>query len=298
MKKLTRKLFISVLVAVFAFVALGTSTYAWITLSNTAEVDQFEATVKAGEAGIELSEDGNVWGTNLVLSDTLKNSIKGKKLDDVTMHYNAGNMEFYNFKSETVDGVVKLAEEDAPTAEGYVEFEIKIRRTNVAAGTAESIFVAVDGAKVKFSTTESASAGQFSYVKKGEAAPTADTTASNLFAINALRMSVTGNNGTEQEATVIYEQNTNDGNTAGYSSTGFAHVYAENQDYQIEGTGSDYGTAKVAGSASDATQIIKLTGDAAATIKIRLWIEGWDNECHAQILSQNIQVELGFKIVG
>ena len=57
MKKLTRKLFISVLVAVFAFVALGTSTYAWITMSTTAEVTAFEAEVSAGEAGIELSEN-------------------------------------------------------------------------------------------------------------------------------------------------------------------------------------------------------------------------------------------------
>ena len=303
MKKLTRKLFISVLVAVFAFVALGTSTYAWITLSNTAEVDQFEATVKAGEAGIELSEDGNVWGTNLVLSETFKNTYLNKKLDDITMHYDVdGNMKFYNFKSETVNGVVTLAEETTETTAGYVEFDIQIRRTNVAAGTVDSIYVAVDGAKVKFSTSANDSAGIFEYVKKGEAAVTTDTRASNLFAINALRMSVTGNNGTtEEEKTVIYEQKVDaKGNTLGYSSEGFAHKYALNQDYVLP-TVTDpitYNDPFQAESASDATQIIKLTGATAETIKIRLWIEGWDNECHAQILSQNIQVELGFKIVG
>ena len=97
MKKLTRKLFISVLVAVFAFVALGTSTYAWITMSNTAEVAAFEATVDAGEAGIELSEDygakleeaaddvteavkNSTWATVLNLSSAKQTALKNVKL--------------------------------------------------------------------------------------------------------------------------------------------------------------------------------------------------------------------------
>ena len=70
-KSLTRKLTIAVIALVFAVVSLSTSTYAWFTMSNTAQVDPFTAEVKAGE-GIEIavtsgSEVGNAqWYTGSI----------------------------------------------------------------------------------------------------------------------------------------------------------------------------------------------------------------------------------------
>ena len=57
MKKLTRKLFISILSMAFAVIAIGTTTFAWITISTTAKVEEFSANVEAGAGGIELSWD-------------------------------------------------------------------------------------------------------------------------------------------------------------------------------------------------------------------------------------------------
>jgi hypothetical protein len=54
MKKLTQKLVLSVITMALVVVALGTSTFAWFTLQNSATVGTFEAQVTAGE-GIEIS---------------------------------------------------------------------------------------------------------------------------------------------------------------------------------------------------------------------------------------------------
>ena len=305
MKKLTRKLFISVLVAVFAFVALGTSTYAWITLSNNAEVNAFEAQIEAGEAGIELSEDyaGDVeaakWTTSLTLTGPFTT-----KLNDVTMEYDAdGNMKFYDFKSVYDEDEGKNSMEidkvdNLPQAEvDYIEFSIWMKRTNSTDALATTT-VKVNGAKVAFALPEGASAeGEFTY-KNG------DTTVSqsNLYAYNAARLSITAvvDGEEEKDNTVIYEQKAGTDpeteNTAGYSATGFAHKYAESQDITIEGTGPAYSNVLQAG--NDSEGFIVLTGNDPVELKVRVWIEGWDNECHAQILTQKLSVAFGFEIVG
>ena len=60
MKNLTRKLMLSIVAIALVVIALGTSTFAWFTLSNKASVGQFNAEVTAGQ-GMELSLDGNNW---------------------------------------------------------------------------------------------------------------------------------------------------------------------------------------------------------------------------------------------
>ena len=54
MRKLTQKLVLSVVTMALVVIALGTSTFAWFTLQNAAEIDPFTANVTAGE-GIEVS---------------------------------------------------------------------------------------------------------------------------------------------------------------------------------------------------------------------------------------------------
>ena len=54
MRKLTQKLVLSVVTMALVVVALGTSTFAWFTLTNSASVSSFNAQVTSGE-GIEIS---------------------------------------------------------------------------------------------------------------------------------------------------------------------------------------------------------------------------------------------------
>lgn len=54
MRKLTQKLVLSVVTMALVVIALGTSTFAWFTLTNTATLQVFDAQVTAGE-GIEVT---------------------------------------------------------------------------------------------------------------------------------------------------------------------------------------------------------------------------------------------------
>jgi len=64
MKKLSKKFMLSIVAIALVVIALGTSTFAWFTLSNKASVGQFNAEVTAGE-GMELSVDGTTWYSNI-----------------------------------------------------------------------------------------------------------------------------------------------------------------------------------------------------------------------------------------
>ena len=68
MNKITKKLILSVLTVILAVGALGTTTFAWFTLSNVAKVDAFEAHILS-EYGIEISLDGDEWVNNLTQED-------------------------------------------------------------------------------------------------------------------------------------------------------------------------------------------------------------------------------------
>ncbi|MCR3905608.1 MAG: hypothetical protein NUK62_01075 [Tenericutes bacterium] len=54
MNKIARKLVLSILTVVLTVIALGTTTFAWFTLTNTAQVQQFQAQIVA-DTGIEIA---------------------------------------------------------------------------------------------------------------------------------------------------------------------------------------------------------------------------------------------------
>ena len=287
MKKLTRKLFISVLVAVFAFVALGTSTYAWITLSTAAEVTAITATVDAGEAGIELSETGaeGTWTTVLTLSKTLYEG-----LDDVTTD---DGKVFYDFVS-SVDGGNNIMSKGATPVEAstgkFVEKTIKIRKS---LGSEGDISVRVNGAKVAFAHIGETSLGAYTFGEDPN-----EVTATTLFAANAARLSVTIGDKTaiyEQAGDELTTESTNfTANTVGYSQYGFAHKYAAYQNITLVGPQMTYDALEA--TEEDSATLVTLTDLAPeATITFRIWIEGWDNECHANILKQSFSVAFGFE---
>jgi len=64
MTRLTRKLMISILTVVLSISALGTTTFAWFTLTNVATVESFSANI-VSETGIEVSLDGETWYNSL-----------------------------------------------------------------------------------------------------------------------------------------------------------------------------------------------------------------------------------------
>jgi len=84
MRKLTTKLLFAIISAAFALVALGTTTFAWFTLTNEATISQFNAEITAGE-GIEISIDGTNYYTTIP-TNIIQAKIKKLKvtLKDIT----------------------------------------------------------------------------------------------------------------------------------------------------------------------------------------------------------------------
>lgn len=64
MTRLTRKLLLSILTVVLSIGALGTTTFAWFTVTNVASVESFSADI-ISDSGIELSLDGVNWYNKL-----------------------------------------------------------------------------------------------------------------------------------------------------------------------------------------------------------------------------------------
>lgn len=65
MKKMTRKLLMSVLSLAFAIVALGTTTFAWFTAQATATVSNINVNIAAADSGVLISQNTIDFGSNL-----------------------------------------------------------------------------------------------------------------------------------------------------------------------------------------------------------------------------------------
>ena len=111
MKSLTSKFILSVLSLVLTGVALSVGVYAWFTINNTAQVDQFSADVRAG-SGFYISLNGTQWYTDIT-TDMITEYLSSAK----------PNFQFDNVTSP--DGVTfkTLAGAPANTA-NYIEFPL------------------------------------------------------------------------------------------------------------------------------------------------------------------------------
>ena len=85
MTKLTRKLFISILTVAFAFVTLGATTFAWFTLTTTAKVETFDASMQSG-TGIEMSLDGGLSYKNYFTTEEILDAITGSTSGTITFN--------------------------------------------------------------------------------------------------------------------------------------------------------------------------------------------------------------------
>lgn len=165
MRKLTQKLVLSVVTMALVVIALGTSTFAWFTLTNSASVSSFNAQVTSGE-GIEVSL--GTWTGGLVTDITpgsasvtsssvwytvIPNSAIIARL--VEMYGNSGtplapvpNFEFSDLTS--LDGVAITNKLGGAPGAGFIPLDIffrsaiaqDIRVTNLAITGAAATWVA------------------------------------------------------------------------------------------------------------------------------------------------------------
>ncbi len=288
MRKLTTKLLFAIISAAFALVALGTTTFAWFTLTNEATISQFNAEITAGE-GIEISLDGTNFYTTIPAT-----VIQGKitelnvSLKDVTST-DGKTFKYFGAQSPIVY--------DTETKNPYIEFDLYVRSPEANAKIAlnDYTFSSIDG---ETSGTKWTADADFISSFGG---PVEAGYEGTYYAHAALRMSLTPVNGGSEGVAQVYQapgvDNVNKVISTEPIPQGMVSYYkAKNGENSINI--SDVTIADALTSASS-TEIITLssTPNEASVIRVRVWIEGWDPDCFNAILNSKINVSFGLKKV-
>ncbi|MDD3171369.1 MAG: hypothetical protein PHO86_03510, partial [Bacilli bacterium] len=275
---------------VFAVIAMGATTYAWFTLTNTAKVEQFDIDVTSAE-GIELSVVDGVWASTIdgsVIEGLT--GVSGTKLTAVSTPN--GYNEFTTLASLLADGTT--ATSDAVSGSHYVEFTINIRTRKIS----EAIYI--DETNTTIVSPALSWQPDIAFAIDGSTSVTENSDPFNVYPDNSARMSFTGI-GT---STVIYEKEaTTDNNTSGMSSDwskGALNYYKAKKGYTSTTaptipayTTIDLGTANTA-AITTTSDALNEAGWATTSVVVRIWLEGWDAECYNAIFNGQLQVKIAF----
>ncbi len=331
MKKLSKRFIISVLTLVLTVVALGTSTFAWFSLSTVSKVSNIAGNVTAGDSlqiqlsGIKASdgtEHTTQWMSNIDAGDFLT-AIAGAgfEFDAVTTKDNK------NFKKmgQTTTGNLHLGD-TAVANEDYLEFTINFKSQKegvvnltelVFGGDAGAIFVpkglpyiqvpekAVSSLPV---STRAAYGARVSFTDGATPTPNQQVyQMGNDTAVPKLDFN-DGNNPTEVLGNYVMQSTTSiEGGQWSYLTTGLGlKIYdGAAETTQLQPNSGTILTAATAISTIDGvltTYNTKITlaqvegaGDYLGSVDVRVWIEGWDVDTYDSILSLPLKVDLTFK---
>lgn len=313
MKKMTRKLLLSILTVVLTVVVLGTTTFAWFTITNVATVQAYDAELKANE-GIEIAlgaiplagPDQLNWVTNLTAATieeyiftNLANEPDGFKFDHVT---SANGRNFYTlFAGDT-------GYEQAVTEEGYIELPLHFR-----SNTAD----AIDWTGLTLTATPLAWNSDVSFINVGGIDPIAVGTLLSVDPTDSVRVSFTGSVLVETvptTVTTVFEkpaQNDNVvlGSGGDLSNGGLGIAGAMNYFYAKNGVlpiGADAVAVPLAITSVGTIRIVDMTlntdtqsatyagADYYGSVVVRIWIEGWDANAFNAILGGTITTSMEF----
>ncbi len=291
MRKLTRKITLSLVAVMFALIALGTTTYAWFTLGTSASVSAIEGEVKSAE-GIEISFDGNNWYNNLNFKGaTLKNgnetvSLDNLKLTDVAMK---NDITFDKYSGTTMTQAVANTD--------YLVFDIYIKATST--DTNKKVYIE----NVKLTSDAIEWNSDVAFAGADGATSVVQGTKYNVFASNAARLTFV--QGTEAKGT--YENitaqasdsgNNYDGKSA--SQNGNAYNYADKKGFSGKDTifnaydnYQNDGTVDANASTAVNTELFSVSATGAENtkaVKVYLWLNGYDGDCINAIMGGTITV--------
>ncbi|WP_052591259.1 hypothetical protein [Paracholeplasma brassicae] len=297
-----KKLLLSITAVIITVAALGTSTFAWFTLSNRAEIGQFNAEVTAGE-GIEVSLDQTNWYSTLpssVINAFLESQNGGETpvLSDVTTT-DAINFTKISVSDVTDNPVGTLVSNTAP-AGSYISFTLYFRSQNATKLYWQNATI---GSDVKSWTPDTT----FLMADGSQATPAAPV---DVRAANAVRVAVVGTvTKAFQLADGVIEGVENSGSQIIITDGAIAYHNAKNPDNQFPalsgqtmlatetsfpagttGTPNGFDVLNLAGAATE-NGITYNTGN----LDVKVWIEGWDADTFNAILKEAIAITLSFE---
>lgn len=327
MKKLTQKLVLSVITMALVVVALGTSTFAWFTLTNKATISAFQAQVTAGE-GIEITLgktvtagiDGTMgtaddvitygvptattlWYTVLpesVIEDYIAFSYSQFRLDNVT------SPDGENFYDE--EGTLVETSNAAP----FLEFKLYFRSSE--AKTIVWNYASLGGTKETWTINVP------SFKDSDNLTTRLLNSTKQVAAWTGARISVTGavgsatyqapvgisdgvynsNAGVESFALTPTPTVTPTHYTVGSSAYGAGSYGLAAGKETTYGNGVDLPTIADTSLWTGSNQIVTLTGPTGAyyngDVMVRIWIEGFDADTYDAIFDTELSVQIGFTV--
>lgn len=270
--KSSKKLIIASLMLVFAFVAVVSSTFAWFTMQQQADVEEITLNVAAAGKDLQISTTGDEgsYGYTITLG-----SITGK-LTPVTFDASDDTFKALVFanpdKYLVYENAIAVKPGDALTNEGFFEYDLWFK-------SSESIPVNLD-------------------------LLTSATTSDNTSALGALRFMFVEVNGTTEDALTrkIWEPTLGSGsfgkgdfynpannyiaynaftNNTPETNDDFLKVYDSGVGhYELNDT---YFTGRIYTpntSTGNKFNVTTLTGGVAKHIRVRIWLEGWDGDAN------------------
>ena len=291
MKSITRKMYLSILAVVLSVFALGTTTFAWFTLTNTATVQPFQAEI-VSDTGIEIAlSDGSDpllfdWKTT-ILTEDVDNYIAVKYAD--TFKFN--NVTSINGRSFTdLDGTAVTSTEG-----GFLELNLHFRSNDITD---------INWNSVSLSSTPYSWRSNTAFTNEHGDVIAADDSF-NVNAVDAFRVSVSGlisdvmtttafENPSSTTNVVLDEKSDADLTSTNGSVSYYTAVTGTTP------TGSDSVTVVDTVQIIDGVQVLTMGDGAVAdatyygTITVRIWFEGWDANAYNSLLGSIITASLNF----
>lgn len=331
MRKVSRRLLLSMLTVVLTVVALGTTTFAWFTITNTARISSFETQI-AAEQGIEIAlgiidtgitdaqetkfrvnspADLN-WVTTLTSADVeeyIQTHIEtGFRFEHLT---SPDGSTFYTFASDAVGGSV---------TSGYVSLPIHFRSGDVYTINWSSVILG-GGTPLPtwISDVDEFTNVNDNTVNRGDAINVDPSDAIRISAIGTQTVvyekpasAPTGTNialGTGGDLTATYvdpDGTPANGDEYAYSTVG-AHSYYEAKTNRlpdgIDSVVTVATTTNLTESSVDGVEILTLASGQAASagmeyygsLELYIWVEGWDPNAYNAILDEYVFISFTFK---
>ena len=290
MKNLSRKLMLSIVAIALVVIALGTSTFAWFTLSNKASVGQFNAEVTAGE-GMELSLDQTTWYSSIP-ADVIQAKIKANfdTASGITNDSDAPILTavttndlpaFFKMKTD------QTGYESATANVDYIQLTIYVRGVNINKVSITEL--ELTGNSVNW-TSDAAFTGA-----NGTAVAVGGTV--NVSAANGARVGIAGT------SKFVYENDGTGTNTVlGNTITSFGQASYFEEKTGINPADLPNAPTEVIGSVqtvAPAVEVLTLddptSGYYTGEFDLFVWFEGLDPDTYDSILTMPLNIKMSFE---
>jgi len=313
MNKITKKLLMGILSVSFALVALGTVTFAWFTLTNTATILPIDIDVSTDD-GLEIAMG------KLTINEegiALANKAWFTELDEETFWdyleadgYNLDEFALKNVTSE--DGVNFTDRQKAPLDSktgGFLEFDVSIRSLVANQYVYLTKDTSVSSNAIKWKADANFIGSHGNNVNPGDVI--------NYYTANSARMSFNSVDGNRVSYDLVYElpeyavsDTTNGfgvstiyGNKAqgteaifegavSYYNAKHTNSQITNESVKLAETITSFLGADPVAFISDKNQ--DENGYYYTDVTVRIWLEGWDADCIDSIIDDSLRVSLQF----